>query len=69
MSNTEEENKQFQHQGKAARLPYNIQTRGMVLQLYEYLRMRIPLMCAADLEAETVAATGVSIRTLQQIKK
>ncbi|KAK3894479.1 hypothetical protein Pcinc_001735 [Petrolisthes cinctipes] len=45
------------------------QTRGMVLQVSQYIRMRSPLMCEADLEAETVAATGVSIRTLQRIKK
>ncbi|KAK3889925.1 hypothetical protein Pcinc_006079 [Petrolisthes cinctipes] len=69
MSNTEEENQQFQLQGEAARSPYNSQTRGMVLQVYQYLRIGSPLMCEADLEAKTVAATGVSVRTLQRIKK
>ncbi|KAK4324770.1 hypothetical protein Pmani_004610 [Petrolisthes manimaculis] len=65
----EEEKQQFQLQGEAARSPYSSQSRGMVLQVYQYLRMRSPLMCAADLEAETAAATGISVRTLQRIKK
>ncbi|KAK3891824.1 hypothetical protein Pcinc_004294 [Petrolisthes cinctipes] len=69
MINSKEENQQFQLQGEATRSPYNSQTRGMVLQVYQYLRMRSALMCEADLEAETVAATGVSARTLQRIKK
>ncbi|KAK4328629.1 hypothetical protein Pmani_000938 [Petrolisthes manimaculis] len=65
----EEEKQQFQLQGEAARSPYSSQSRGMVLQVYQYLRMRSPLMCEADLEAETAAATGISVRTLQRIKK
>lgn len=60
---------QDEFQGEAVRSSYNNQTRGMVMKVYQYIQNQALLMSEADLKVETASATGISVRTLQRIKK